>query len=146
MPVVATFTLRAPSDWRGVVDLVRQHAGPMADRGTPLRVVVALKHATRRLEANAAMWAGVLDQIARQACIRGQWFSAASWHEWLKRECLPEVCAKGTPKWAYHADGTRSLLMSTSDLDDAEFAVYVEQIQAYAAIEYGVIFHDRDEA
>ena len=146
MPILAAFTLRGPADWRGLVDLVRQLAGPMASRGTPLRVMVAEKRASRRLELNAFMWAGVLDQIAQQLCIGGQWFSAEAIHEHLKREHLPQRCASGVEKWAHHADGTRSLRMSTSDLDDDEFSDYLLAIQGHAASEWGVVFNERDEA
>ena len=146
MPVLATFTLRSLSDWRSLVELVRQHAGPLASRGTPLRVMVAEKRASRRIELNAFMWAGVLDQIAQQLCIDGQWFSAEAIHEHLKREHLPERCAKGVDKWLYHVDDTRSLRMSTSDLDDDEFADYLLAIQGHAASEWGVVFNDRDDA
>ena len=142
---MAAITLRTPDDWRRAVAIVREHAGPMAARGTPLRLVVAQKHATRRSELNAFMWAAVLDQIAAQLCIGGQWFNAETIHEHLKRQHLPEVCAKGIEKWAHHADGTRSLQMSTGDLDDAEFTDYLLAIQGHAASEWGVIFADRDE-
>ena len=146
MPVLATFVLRSPADWRSLVELVRQHAGPMASRGTPLRVMVAEKRSSRRLELNSFMWAGVLDQIARQVCVQGTWFSAETFHEHLKREYLPERCARGVEKWVYHADDTRSLRMSTSDLDDDEFADYLLAIQGHAASEWGVAFTERDEA
>ncbi len=146
MPVLAAITLRTAADWRRLVDLVRPLAGPLASRGTPLRVMVAEKRASRRLELNAFMWAGVLEQIAQQVCPRGQWFSAEAWHEYLKRECLPDACAAGVPKWQHHADGTRSLRMSTSDLDDDEFSDYLLAIQGHAASEWGVVFPERDEA
>jgi len=146
MPVLAAITLRTAADWRRLVDLVRPLAGPLASRGTPLRVMVAEKRASRRIELNAFMWAGVLDQIAHQLCIDGQWFSAEAIHEHLKREHLPERCAKGVDKWQYHADDTRSLRMSTSDLDDDEFAEYLLAIQGHAASEWGVVFTDRDDA
>jgi len=141
---MAAITLRNPDDWRRLVELVRPLAGPMADRGTPLRVIVAEKMASRSMEAHRFMWADVLEQIAQQACIAGQWFSAESFHEWLKREYLPEVCSKGVPKWHYHGDGTRSLAMSTTDLDTEEFSDYTLRIQAHAASEWGVVFYDRD--
>lgn len=146
MPVLAAITLRTAADWRRLVDLVRPLAGPLASRGTPLQVMVAEKRASRRIELNAFMWAGVLDQIAQQLCIDGQWFSAEAIHEHLKRECLPDRCARGIEKWQYHADDTRSLRMSTSDLDDDEFADYLLAIQGHAASEWGVVFTDRDDA
>lgn len=146
MAILAAITLRSPADWRKLVDLVRPLAGPLAQRGTPLRVLVAEKRASRRIELNAFMWAGVLEQIARQVCVRGQWFAAETFHEYLKRKHLPDRCASGVEKWAYHADGTRSLRMSTSDLDDEEFSDYLLAIQAHAATEWGVTFTERDEA
>lgn len=146
MPVLAAITLRTAADWRRLVDLVRPLAGPLASQGRPLRVMVAEKRASRRLELNAFMWAGVLDQIAQQLCIDGQWFSAEAIHEHLKKLCLPDRCAKGVEKWQYHADDTRSLRMSTSDLDDDEFADYLLAIQGHAASEWGVVFTDRDDA
>jgi hypothetical protein len=146
MPILAAITLRTAADWRRLVDLVRPLAGPLASRGTPLRVLVAEKRASRRVELSAFMWAGVLDQIARQLCIGGQWFSAEAIHEQLKRECLPDRCASGVEKWQYHADDTRSLRMSTTDLDDDEFSDYLLAIQGRAASEWGVVFAERDEA
>lgn len=145
MPILAAFTLRTPADWRSLVDLVREHAGPMASQGRPLRVTVAEKRAGRRMQQNEFMWAGILTEIARQVCIGGQWFSAEAFHDFLKKECLPLTCAKNVPKWQYHADGTRSLHMSTSDLDDSEFNEYLLAIQAHAAAEWAVVFTDRDE-
>lgn len=145
MPLLATITLRSPDDWSRVVDLVRQHAGALAAMGTPLRVMVARKLASRSMDQHRFMWADVLTAISRQACIRGRWFSAESWHEYLKAEFLPEVCSRGIEKWAYHADGTRSLQMSTTDLDRDEFDSYLLAIQSHAASEWGVVFTNRDE-
>lgn len=145
MPILAAITLRGPADWRRLVELVRPLAGPLALRGTPLRVTVAEKRIDRRLERNAFMWAGVLEQIAGQVYPGGQRHSAEAWHELLKRECLPDTCAAGVDKWAHHADGTRSLRMSTGDLDDHEFEEYLLAIQGHAASEWGVVFTDRDE-
>lgn len=146
MPVLAAITLRSPDDWQRLVALVRPMAGPLASRGTPLRVIVAEKLASRSQEQNRFMWADVLATIARQACIRGQWFSAETWHEYLKAEFLPEICSRGVEKWAYHDDGTRYLQMSTTDLDRDEFDSYLLAIQGHAASERGVIFTNRDEA
>ena len=138
MPVLDAITLRSIEDWRRLVQMVREHAGPMAARGTPLRVLVAKKMAPRRDVLNRLMWVDVLEPCAQQVCLGGQWFSAETFHEYLKRLHLPDVCAKGVEKWRYHQDGTRSLAMSTGDLDDAEFGVYLTAIQAHAATEWGV--------
>ena len=140
MPILATFTLRDPADWRGVVELVRQHAGPMASQGTPLRVMVAKKLAIRALVLNAFMWADVLEAISRQARVAGRWHSAESWHQEMKMRHLPEVNANGMEKWRYYADGSRDLVMGTGDLDGEEFSEYLLAVQGDAAAEYGVVF------
>lgn len=145
MPIMTAFTLRTPDAAQQLVAFLRQHAGAMARLGTPLRVLVAKKMAERTLAQNGFMWAGVLDQVATQVCLQGQWFCAETWHDWLKQKCLPDTCARGVEKWQYHADGTRSLLMSTSDLDYDEFDTYLLEIQAHCAIEYGVAFTNREE-
>ena len=142
MGVLADVTLRGPADWHRLVEIVREHAGPMAERGTPMRLVIAEKLAARSLEAHRFMWGGVLDQIASQVCLNGRWFAAESYHQFLKELHLPDICARGIPKWQFHADGSRSLLMSTTDLDRQEFDTYLLAIQAHAAAEWGVIFYD----
>lgn len=146
MPLLADVTLREPDDWRRLVDVVREHAGPMASRGTPLRVLVSQKKAPRSLARNAFMWADVLEQISRQARVGGRWHSPEDWHEEMKRRHLPETNARGMSKWAYHDDGTRDLAMGTGDLDDDEFDAYLIAVQADAAIEYGVTFNEREGA
>lgn len=146
MPIMATFTLRTPADWRSLVELVRQHAGPLASRGTPLRVVVAEKRANRTLDQNAFMWADVLEAISRQARVGGRWHSAESWHLEMKMRHLPDVNAKGMAKWRHHADGSRELVMGTGDLDHDEFNTYLLAVQADAAVEYAVVFGDREDA
>lgn len=143
MPIIGTITLRDASDWRRLADLVREHAGQMAARGTPLRVIVAEKRAPRGPTRNAFMWADVLEQIAAQAVANGRYWSAETWHDEMKRRHLPEVCAKGVEKWRYLPDGSRELAMSTGDLDDDEFDAYLMAVQADAATRYGVEFRER---
>lgn len=145
MPILHTFTLRDPSQAVSLVSFLKEHAGPMAKAGTPLRVMVSKKLALRSLDKNALMWV-LLEQVAQQVCVRGRWFDAETWHEWFKRECLPDECAKGVAKWSHHADGSRSLQMGTADLDCDEFDAYLLAFQAYAATEYGVEFRDRETA
>jgi hypothetical protein len=146
MPALATITLREPADWQRVVKIVREHAKQMADKGTPLRLIIGKKVAPRSLTRNAFMWADVLEQISQQARANGKRYSPEAWHEEMKRRHLPEVNAKGQPKWRYLEDGTRELAMSTGSLDDDEFDLYLLAVQADAATEYGVIFCGLAEA
>jgi hypothetical protein len=146
MAVLRTFILRDPSIAAGLVAFLKEHAGPMVAAGTPLQVTVAKHRRTRSNEANAFMWAAVLTPIAQQVQVAGRWFSAETWNEQLKRDHLPEICAAGVEKWDVLPDGTRELRMSTTDLNTEEMALYLTQVQARAASEWGVVFNEREEA
>lgn len=146
MPVLRTFILRDGAIAAGLVAFLKEHAGPMVAAGTPLQVTVAKHRRTRSNEANAFMWAAVLTPIAQQVQVAGRWFSADTWNEQMKRDHLPEMCAAGVEKWEVLPDGSRELRMSTSDLNTEEMALYLNEVQARAASEWGVVFNDRDEA
>lgn len=146
MAVLRTFILRDGSVAAGLVAFLKEHAGPMVAAGTPLQVTVAKHRRTRSNEANAFYWAAVLTPIAQQVSVGGRWFSADTWNEQMKRDHLPEQCAAGVEKWAILPDGSRELLMSTSDLNTEEMAEYLNKVQAHAASEWGVVFNDREEA
>lgn len=82
---------------------------------------------------NRRYWGqGVLAQIAEQVVISGRKFEAEVWHEMAKRKFigvaeLPngEVVGK-----------------SSASLTTAEFADFCNQVEAWAAHELGVTFHD----
>ena len=140
MSVLRTFILRRPEIAASLVDFLKKHAGPAATDGKPLQVVIA-RHSPKRKDAhNAFMWAAVLQPIAEQACVAGRYFSAEVWHEQMKRDFLPELCAKGVEKWRWLPDGSRELAMSTTDLNSEEMSLYLEKVQAHAATELGVEF------
>lgn len=146
MPVLRTFILRDGAIAAGLVSFLKEHAGPMVAAGTPLQVTVAKHRRTRSNEANAFMWAAVLTPIAQQVQVAGRWFSADTWNEQMKRDHLPELCAAGVEKWEVLPDGSRELRMSTSDLNTEEMALYLNEVQARAASEWGVVFNEREEA
>jgi hypothetical protein len=137
------FILRTPRDAAMMVSFVKAHAGEAARKGRPLRVTVAAHRRQRSVDANAFMWAAVLQPIAEQACIAGRYFAAEVWHQHYSREFLPEVTSSGKEKWVYLPSGERSLAIGTSDLDSAEFNEYLTKVQADAATDKGVVF-DRD--
>ena len=92
------------------------------------------------------MWAGPMVDIAEQGYVDGRTFTAEVWHEHFKREYLPEeydptLCKEGYRKWDYTPKGERVLVGSTTDLTVRGFALYLQQIEAYARIELGVQFH-----
>jgi len=113
----------------------------------PLEVVVREEVKARKLDQNAAMWAGPLRDIAEQAWVNGRQYSAEVWHESYKREFLPEeydegLCKEGYRKWDYTPKGDRVLIGSTTQLTVRGFAQYLEQVIADGASR-GVMFTER---
>ena len=107
----------------------------------PLEVIAREAVKSRSLDANAAMWAGPLRDIAEQAWVQGKQYSAEVWHEQFKREYLPEaleafddeLCKEGYQKWADLPNGQRVLIGSTTMLTAKGFALYMQAIEAFGA-------------
>ncbi len=115
------------------------------DADKPLQVVVDEYRPPRKQDQNALMWAGPLLDIAQQAWLDGQQFSAEAWHELAKREFLPEqfdplLCREGYQKWTVTPDGGRALIGTTTKLTVKGMAQYLEQLYAFGA-NLGVQFH-----
>jgi hypothetical protein len=140
MSAPRTFILREPRHAAELVTFLKAHAGPAANDDQPLQVTVARHKPKRSNEANAFMWAAVLTPISQQACVAGRYFGAETWHESMKREHLPELTASGKEKWDWLPSGERVLAIGTTDLNSAEFAEYLEKVQADAATNHGVVF------
>jgi hypothetical protein len=124
------------------------------DMANPIRVLIGEASKARKMDQNAAMWAGPLFDIAEQAYIEGRTYSAEVWHDLFKRRYLPEefdadLCKEGYRKWDYAPDGERILVGSTTQLLIKGFAQYLEQVTAYGS-SLGVMFRaspiDRLEA
>lgn len=115
------------------------------DSVRPLEVIVREEVKARKLDQNALMWAGPLKDIAEQGYISGRKYSAEVWHEYFKRELLPEafdadMTREGYLKWDFDPEGVRILIGSTKDLTVKGFALYLQQVEAFAA-NIGVQFH-----
>lgn len=118
------------------------------DPKRPIEVVLREEKKTRAPDANAAMWAGPLRDIAQQAWVDGRQFTAEVWHEWYKRTYLPEdddpelemLVRDGYRKWAIDPSGARVLIGSTTQLTVRGMARYMQQIEAHGA-SLGVQFH-----
>lgn len=116
------------------------------DELRPLEVVVREEQKRRRPDANAAMWAGPLRDIAEQAWLDGRQFSAEVWHIFLKRQLLPEdydpqLCLEGYCKWDIDPAGERVLVGSTTQLTVKGMGEYLEALHAFGAslgVEYSV--------
>jgi hypothetical protein len=129
------FVLRGPTDAHQCVGFMKENAGPAAERGKPLRVVVTAEDRTRTVEQNARYWGrAVLGTIADQVSIGGRQFDAETWHENLAEKFCPRIEFT-------KLDGTIvSRRKSTSEMGVKEFSEYVERVEIYAATELGVEF------
>lgn len=108
-------------------------------RGRPLQVVVSEYAPTRTEAQNRKMWQAYLKPIADQARLPdGSRTDDEGWHKIMKVMFLPEMCAKGVPKWIYEDSGERTLNMSTGDLNETEFEAYLHDIGSYATTELAV--------
>ena len=116
------------------------------DAANPIEIRIGEQVKGRNKDQNALMWAGPLRDIANQAYVNGQTYSADVWHEHFKREFLPEeaeteLTREGYQKWRYLPSGERILKASTGDLTTKGFSIYLEQIYAYGAslgVQFGV--------
>lgn len=136
---VRRFLLRTGDDMRALWLCLKANAKAYADAGSALVVTIAVYKPNRSNEQNAYMWAGLLTPISEQVYLGGQRYDPEVWHEHFKRKYLPEVNAKGAQKWRYLPTGERMLAMGTSDLNRSEMQVYLEQIEAEAVTELGVL-------
>lgn len=91
----------------------------------------------RTLPQNSRYWSnGVLAQIARKAIVRGQRFSAESWHEYFKQMLIGVI----------ELPNGSVVGKSSTELNVEEFAKFALEVEAYAAEYLGVEFEDKQEA
>lgn len=110
----------------------------------PIEIVFREQVKSRSLDANALMWVGPLNDIAEQAWFGGKKFSAEIWHEYFKREYLPDqfidgITKAGYKKWDYDPMGNRILVGSTTKLTRSGFSDYLEQVHSFGG-QLGVLF------
>lgn len=121
------------------------------DAAKPLEVVIREEKKKRSPDQNSLYWAGPLRDIAEQAWVDGRQYSAEVFHEYFKREFLPDPdhvdcddshIKDGYAKWATTPGGERVLVGSTTGLTVRGMAAYLEQVYAYGA-SLGVQFSER---
>ena len=116
------------------------------DGVNPLQLTFGEEIKARKPDQNALMWAGPLKDIANQVYLGGRTYSSELWHEYFKKEFLPEefdpeLCKEGYQKWDYDPSGERVCIGSTTDLTVKGFSQYLEQIYAFGAaqsVKFGV--------
>lgn len=116
------------------------------DPDKPLELIVREEVKPRKPDQNALMWAGPLKDISEQAWFDGRKFSPEIWHEYFKRQFLPdefdpELCLEGYIKWDCDPSGERVMVGSTKMLTVKGMAQHIEQIHAFGG-SLGVEFHE----
>jgi hypothetical protein len=104
------------------------------------RWVLTVTRRKRTTKQNKRYWGGgVLDQIAAQASVNGRLYAAETWHELMKRKFIGVI----------ELPNGEVVGKSSTELDTAEFSVFCDQVEAWAANDFGVTFYDlapREEA
>ena len=146
-PIFQTRTIRLIGQAQVDVALAALRHAPV-DPVNPLELILREEKKTRKLDQNALMWVGPLRDIAEQAWIEGRQYADLVWHEYFKRQYLPEdddpeldlLAKDGYRKWATDPSGDRVLIGSTTQLTIKGMARYLTQIEAYGA-DMGVTLH-----
>lgn len=91
----------------------------------PTRCPTCKRLMRRSTQANSRYWL-LIHQIAQTLKPQGHVFSPESWHTWLKTRFL------GADDVVLPSGKTLVIPRSSADLDAAEFATYMEQVEAWA--------------
>ena len=102
-------------------------------REMPKPYAVTVGKPPRTPAQNRRYWGrGVLSQIAEQASIGGNKFSAEAWHEQFKQTFIGVL----------ELPNGRVIGKSSTDLGTKGFSEFCTEVEAYAATELGVFFVD----
>lgn len=118
------------------------HAQAILANEKPVRFLVQEYEEDRTLEANRYYWGACLKEISEQAMIGGDRYIAEAWHELFRRQFLGYKIKKVHVAGRKKATVIRSL-KSTRDLKIKSFSKYIEEIQAFAVTELGVVFTEK---
>lgn len=117
------------------------------DEKEPLEVIIREPVKARGLDQNGYYFMRI-GELAGQAWIDGKQFSKDAWHEYAKKNIMPEeITTKDgevRSKWEPTPDGDMSVI-STTRLERGCFADYTNAVEAFGA-SLGVMFSaSRDE-
>ena len=128
----------ANPNWRDVRKRAAEYVASLPVGTAKLAVEIKPYRATRSAEQNRLLWA-LYNDIAEQAVVRGNRFSADCWHEFLCGELL----GKTDMRLPNGEIVTRRV--STASLNVEEFSNYVDRVSAWGA-DQGVVFEERRAA
>ncbi len=116
-----TFVCRGQVELQRAADVVR---GLAPDK--PWRIELVPHRNKRSSEQNARLWA-IYGEIAK-----GTGHTCDEIHEAMKAKFLP-------PQWIRVGDEEVKVIASSTKLDVKEFSEFMEQVEAFAASELGVV-------
>lgn len=97
------------------------------------RWVLTIKRRQRTDKQNRRYWGnGVLKQIAEQATVNGKLYASEVWHEQFKRQFIGVI----------ELPNGEVIGKSSTGLTTTEFCNFSDQVEAFAATEFGVVFYD----
>ncbi|WP_297479822.1 recombination protein NinB [Ferrovum sp.] len=85
------FLLRGPDQVRALVALI-SNLPIVPDK--PLEVLIREEAKERKLTKNALYWV-LLSELAEQAWLHGRQYSKDVWHEFCKKELMPNMISEG---------------------------------------------------
>lgn len=116
-----------------------QFAASVADQGRVARIQALEHEPDRSVQQNRFYWGPCLNEVAEQARIEGQRWTAEAWHELFKRMFLGYEIKKVKVAGRKRATVIRRL-RSTTGLKVRAMSTYLEKVQAFASTDLGVRF------
>lgn len=98
-----------------------------------LRIEVVPHHKKRTGRQNRRLWL-IYQTLAENVRVDGRRFDAATWHEYCKGRFL------GFEVYRLKDGSEHKIPISTTSLDTAEMTEYQNNIQAWAAGEFGIVW------
>lgn len=128
------FILRQVEHLASCFAFLREHWAIFAAEGEFLAVTVKVFKSKRSLEQNRRYWGpAVLGAIEEQARGEdGQVYEKWVWHEYFKRKFIGVV----------ELPNGGIVGMSSTQLEVEQFSTFMQEVEAYAATELGVVFPD----
>ncbi len=132
------FLLRGPDQIHALMAMIPNLP---TDQDHPLEVLIREEPKERKLTKNALYWV-LLSEIADQAWLHGKQYSKDVWHEYAKREIMPNTITtkegETRSKWCDSPTGS-PVVISTTCLEDRCFSEYITALEAFGA-GLGVMF------
>lgn len=111
------------------------------DEDKPIQITISEQVKKRGLTQNAYYWLR-LGEISAQAWSNGRQYDSDIWHEYAKRNIMPDdveiKTGEKVSKYIDSPDGN-AVIISTTQLTKKQFAEYTEMVEAFGA-SLGVMF------